>query len=273
MGKRRNEDPNGGVWHVYARGNDRGLIFRDDTDRHVYLRMLGQVVKRAGWSCKAYCLMSNHLHLVIETQEANLGWGMQLLHGHYALAFNRRHGRAGHLFQGRYGSTAIEDDGHLCMTLRYVELNPVEAGLCDRPEDWEWSSCRAILSGANVPAFLDVEGALGSFEWLGGDSRERYAEIMEPPSAATIAMHQAPRQRYRRELVRSHPGEEPGLDLGDQGGELLPLGRRQVPAAAAPRPHELHQPTALAPVEPGQVLLREHRDLGQREELEDGKPP
>jgi REP element-mobilizing transposase RayT len=273
VGKRRNEDPNGGVAHVYARGNDRCLIFRDDADRALYLRLLDDACERAGARCLAYCLMSNHVHLVIATNEGNLWYVMQLVHSRYAQAFNFRHKRVGHLFQGPYGCNVIEDDGHLCTLLRYVDLNPVQARLCDRPEEWEWSSCRALLGKTPPPRFLDVERALASYAWLGGDPRERYAEMVEPPSAATRALDEAPRQRYRRELVRGDASEEAGLDLRDQRRELLALAGGQVPRPTASQPHEFDQPPPLGGVEPPQVILGEQRDLGDGEQLEDGKPP
>ena len=273
VGKPRREDPNGGVYHLYARGNDGCLIFRDVADRELYLRLLGEVAERAGWRIVAYCLMGNHVHLVVETGEGNLGWGMQILHGRFARAFNVRHGRRGHLFQGRYGSTVIEDDGHMCMTLRYVELNPVNAGLCSRPEEWPWSSCRAIATDAAAPRFLDVERALQSFEWLGGDAAKRYAEMIEPASVGPAALDEAPGQGDRRELVGDESGEEPRLGLGDQSGELLPLRSGQVSAAPPADTHELQQPPPLARIEPGEVVVSDHGDLRDRQQLEDRKPP
>src|SRR3954454_20748947 len=91
----------GGVHHVYARGNAREDIYRDDVDRRMYLHTLGREVARWKWRCLAYCLMSNHVHLLLETPEPNLGRGMQRAHGTYARLFNRRHARVGHVFQGR----------------------------------------------------------------------------------------------------------------------------------------------------------------------------
>jgi REP element-mobilizing transposase RayT len=274
VGKCRNEDPKGGITHVYARGNDRCAIFRDDADREMYLRMLGGVLERTGARCLAYCLMTNHVHLVIQTREGNLAYLMQLLHSRYAQAFNRRHKRVGHLFQGRYGSTTIEDDGHLCMTLRYVELNPVTAHMCVRPEHFAWSSCRATLGRIAAPRWLNTEGALASFEWLGGDPCERYAAFVEPPSAVTpAALDEAPWEGDRRELVRREPGEEPRLDLGEEAGELLTLGGSEVAAAPAPQADELDEPSPLARVQPPDVVAGEERDLGDGEQLEDGEPP
>jgi putative transposase len=94
----------GGVHHVFARGNGRQLIYLDDADRGSYLAMLARAVAHRQWRCLAYCLMDNHVHLLIETPLPNLGAGMQWLHGRFAQQFNERHGRSGHVFQGRYGS-------------------------------------------------------------------------------------------------------------------------------------------------------------------------
>jgi REP element-mobilizing transposase RayT len=182
----RSEKPEGGIYHLFARGNDRCVIFRDVADRELYLRLLAQVREKAGWKVLSYCLMDNHLHLVVETREGNLGWGMQWLHARYVQAFNRRHGRSGHLFGERFGSTVIEDDGHLCWTLRYVALNPVGAGMCRRPQDWAWSSCAATLVDDRTSC-VDVDRVLESFEWLGGDPMRRFAEMVEAAPAAEPA--------------------------------------------------------------------------------------
>ena len=91
---------------MFARGNDRQAIYRDDDDRRLYLDPARRTVARKRWRCLAYCLMDNHVHLLIETPEANLGAGMQWLHGLYGRSFNDRHGRSGHVFQGRYGANA-----------------------------------------------------------------------------------------------------------------------------------------------------------------------
>src|SRR3712207_7313843 len=124
--KPREEEP-GAIHHVYARGNNRRLIYEDDRDRALYLAMLAAVVRRHEWHLLAYCLMDNHVHLLVETPRPNLGSGMQRLHGDYALLFNRRHERRGHLFQGRYGAKRVRDDAQLVTVLRYIADNPVEA--------------------------------------------------------------------------------------------------------------------------------------------------
>ncbi len=163
--------------HVYARGNNKQDIFLCRRDRELYLAMLAEVVLKKQWSCLAYCLMDNHMHLLVETPEANLGSGMGRLHTLYAQSFNKHYRRCGHVFQGRFGSVLMRTDAQLLTTARYIALNPVEAGLCGRPEEWRWSSHAALL-GAQAPAWLDVPRLLGFFGLDGGDPRARYAEFV-----------------------------------------------------------------------------------------------
>jgi putative transposase len=177
MARRLREEVEDGIFHVYARGNAKQAVYRDDVDRLTYLRLLGITVEKRSWRCLAYCLMENHVHLLLETPNANLGAGMQWLHGVYARAFNERHGRVGHLFQGRYGAVRIRTDAQLWAVLRYVGLNPVEGGLCARPADWRWGSYAAIR--AERPSWLDLERVFGFLSASGGDPWRRYVELVE----------------------------------------------------------------------------------------------
>ena len=177
MGRRPREEIEDGIFHVFARGNRRQTIYLDDADRRRYLAMLEGVVKQYEWRCLAYCLMENHVHLLLETPRANLGAGMQWLHGLYAQTFNERHGRSGHLFQGRYGCVRVTTDAQLWMLVRYFALNPVKAELCGCPGDWRWSS-HGALAGSGVPRWLDHARLLEYFEAAGGDPAERYGAMI-----------------------------------------------------------------------------------------------
>jgi putative transposase len=128
-------------------------VFVDAEDYSRYLAQLSATVHRQGWILLAYCLMPNHVHLVIETPEPNLGSGMQWLHGLYAQYFNERHARVGHLFQGRYRDELVGDEAYLETLIPYVAMNPVAAVLCDGPEDWPWSSHFLVAAGA-IPEWL-----------------------------------------------------------------------------------------------------------------------
>jgi putative transposase len=170
----------GGTYHITARGNRRQLIFADDDDRLLFLRILGDVVRRHRWRCGAYCLLSNHFHLMLETPVAaeDLAAGMHRLNGRYAQWFNDRHELVGHLFQNRFHSTLIEREGHLLEAIRYVLLNPIRAGACERPEDWPWSSYATTVGKAPAPGFLSLEMILELFSTDRRRARERFAAFL-----------------------------------------------------------------------------------------------
>src|SRR4029453_17832924 len=171
------EEVENGVFHVYARGNAKQAIYLDDHDRHTYLRLFGRTVEKRNWRCLAYCLMANHVHLVVQTPDANLAAGMQTFHGLYAQTFNERHRRVGHLFQGRYGAVRIRSDRQLWTLLLYLALNPVEAGLCTRPAEWRWGSSGVVSE--DVPAWLDRVSLLELLAGNGRDPWRRYVEFVE----------------------------------------------------------------------------------------------
>ena len=129
-----------GVWHVTQRATDTEVFFLSPVDFLAFCSLLGIAVRRAHWTLHGYCLMTNHVHLLIQTPEPTLAAGMQFLFSTYVEEFNARHGRRGTLVQGRYKATLVETDKHFVACLAYFANNPVAAGLCDRPEDWPWSS-------------------------------------------------------------------------------------------------------------------------------------
>jgi REP element-mobilizing transposase RayT len=148
----RHEGP-GAVQNIYARGVDRCVIFKEDADWHRYVELLAYVVRRWKWDCLAYCLMTNHVHLLIRTPEPTMGRGMHFLHTFYAQEFNAKYGRVGHLFQNRYGSNRIWAPDRLRSAIDYIAANPVTAGLCADPADWPWSS-HARLALDDAPPWL-----------------------------------------------------------------------------------------------------------------------
>jgi putative transposase len=135
----------GGVHHVTCRGNGKQAVFLDVADRLFFLKLLRSVVRSSDWQCLTYCLMDNHYHLLVRTLATNLGPGMRRLNGRYAQRFNLRHARIGHLWGDRYHSVLLERDAHVPQALGYIALNPVRAGLCDRPEEWRWGGHRTIV--------------------------------------------------------------------------------------------------------------------------------
>jgi REP element-mobilizing transposase RayT len=138
----RKQLPPSGVYHVTTRGVARTAIFLDDDERRLFLRLFADAVRLHDWVCHAFCLMTTHYHLVVETELWRLSAGMQRLNGVYALAFNRRHRRSGHLFGDRFAAWVPTDDDHLRDTCEYVLQNPVRAGLCEHAGDWPWAVAR-----------------------------------------------------------------------------------------------------------------------------------
>ena len=154
----------GAVYHITSRGNAGQGIFLDDADREGFLDVLASVVDRFNWICHAYCLMTNHYHLLLETPDANLSRGMRQLNGVYTQAFNRQRGRKGHVLQGRFKSILVEKDSYLLELARYVVLNPVRASMVQHPRHWRWSSYRATAGEIVAPDFLTTEWILSQFE-------------------------------------------------------------------------------------------------------------
>jgi REP element-mobilizing transposase RayT len=148
----RNEEA-GADWHVYSRGVDRRRIFVDDEDYRLYVALLGAAAVRYGWRVLCFCLMPNHVHLLIETPEPTLGVGMQWIHSRHALAFNRRHARTGHLFENRFRSPRVKTDEAFVRLVGYIAMNPVAARLCAHASQWPWGS-HALVAAAEIPEWL-----------------------------------------------------------------------------------------------------------------------
>jgi len=145
----------GALYHVTARGDRREPIFEDDADRRALLEIVAQGIERFDAMVFAYCLMGNHYHFVLQTRQPNLSRLMRHINGVYTQSYNRRHGKVGHLFQGRFKAVLVDRDAYLLEVCRYVDLNPVRAKMVKRPEDWGWSSYRAHTGQVETPAWLD----------------------------------------------------------------------------------------------------------------------
>jgi len=168
----------GAVYHVTSRGNEKKPVFKDDHDRESFLNALQHVNKRYNWICHAYCLMTNHYHILIETPEGNLSIGMRQLNGVYTQLFNKWHGRTGHLFQGRYKAILIQKDSHLLEVCRYVVLNPVRAKMVEQPEDWKWSSYLATAGKTKPHPSFTTDWVLGQFSRKRGKAEQEYRQFV-----------------------------------------------------------------------------------------------
>ncbi len=152
-----------GIYHVVSRGVRRAPIFHDDDDRRAFLRLLAHVLSRYSWRCLAYCLMTNHFHLAVQTISPTVSRGMQCLNSRYCQEFSVRYGLPGHVLERRFHAEVVERQEHLVELIRYIALNPVRAGICGRPEDWAWSSYAATVGIVPAPELLDAAWVRGLF--------------------------------------------------------------------------------------------------------------
>lgn len=192
--------------HVTQRGNRRLPIFFGDDDRAYYLDLLSKAAASTGTRCLAWCLMDNHVHLILEPAAAD---GLRAMlgeaHRRYARRINFREGWRGYLFQGRFASYAM-DEAHLMVAIRYVENNPVAAGLVASPDAWRWSSARSHLLGKRAG-----DDPLTDLAALGGHVRDwraywrHGAELAEADEAsAAVADAIEARLRTGRPLAAEH---------------------------------------------------------------------
>ncbi len=168
----------GGIYHVTSRGDRREEIYLGDEDREVWLEVLGQVCERFNWVCHAWCQMTNHYHLLIETPEANLAQGMRQLNGVYTQRLNRAHDRVGHVFQGRYKAILVERESYLLELARYVVLNPLRAKMVRQLENWRWSSYLATCGQVESPAWLQTDWILAQFGQRRSNAIARYVAFV-----------------------------------------------------------------------------------------------
>lgn len=147
----------GAHYHVTARGNEQKDVFRSRKDREQFLGYLESAVIRYGAVIHAYCLMSNHYHLLVETPSGNLSQIMHHINGAYTNYFNVKRKRAGHLFQSRYKAILVDADDYANELSRYIHLNPVRAGMVSKPEEYCWSSYLDYIGERKAPDWLTTK--------------------------------------------------------------------------------------------------------------------
>ncbi len=136
-------------YHVIIRGVNKETIFIDDSDKVMFLRLLKYYKTKLNCRIHAYCLMSNHVHLLIEDKNLKIGELMKNITSVYAGEFNKKHKRIGHLFQDRYKSQNVENQSYLLCLIRYIHRNPQKAGIC-KVEEYKWSSYNEVIYGAKI---------------------------------------------------------------------------------------------------------------------------
>ena len=154
----------GAFYHIVNRGNAQGKIFLNNRDREKFLDYLRNSVVRFSLIVHAYCLMDNHYHLIVETPEANISRALQWLNVSYAVYFNKKRNRIGHLFQGRFKALIVHADEYLQILSRYIHLNPMRAKLVKQPENYRWSSYNAYIGNVETPEWLETSYVLNTFQ-------------------------------------------------------------------------------------------------------------
>jgi putative transposase len=167
----------GGFYHVIFRGNGGQPVFLNATDRYRFYLLLQEGTCRFGYRVHAFCLMTNHIHLVLQVSEIPLSRSMQNLSFRYTRWINWRLKRAGHLFQGRYKAVLVDGDSYLLELVRYIHLNPVRAGMVKSPEEYQWSSHRAFLGEESLPC-LTTNLVLEHFAESTAKARESYRKFV-----------------------------------------------------------------------------------------------
>jgi REP element-mobilizing transposase RayT len=234
----------GAMYHIMSRGDRGETIFLNDVDRQDFIKTLAEACQKTGWQVHAYCLMTNHYHLVMETPNANLVAGMAWLQSSYTIRFNHRHKLFGHVFSGRYKAQLVEGsgNGYLRTACDYVHLNPVRAGLLqaeDRLLSYPWSSLMWYLATpAHRPGWIRVDRLLGEHgiqqDTAGGRKEfERQMETRRLEQTDAKALKALRRgwcvgdEHFRREMLEKLDG-----NLGEHhSGEL----RQEVADARAER--------------------------------------
>lgn len=160
--RKAREKSSTGLYHIVARGLDRQVIFHNHIDYDRYLSILTNKARYIGASLLGYCLLDNHVHLLVDEKNSSISDLMRSVGISYAWWFNQKYDRSGYLFQNRFHSEAVEDERYLLAVIRYIHLNPVKAEIVQRPEDYRWSSCNTYY-GKNEPGIIQTNFILSLF--------------------------------------------------------------------------------------------------------------
>ncbi|MDC6170468.1 REP-associated tyrosine transposase [Paucibacter sp. XJ19-41] len=250
----------GAVYHVTSRGDRREPIFEDDGDRAMLLNVVARMLDRFDALALAYCLMGNHYHFVLGTRRANLSMLMRQINGVYTQAYNRRHGLVGHLFQGRFKAILVDREGYLLEVCRYVDLNPVRAGMVDRPGDWPWSSYRAHCGLAEPLPWLDTPGLHGFL--LGQEAQTREQKRKAALMYAQLVLD-GPGVHLWEESLRQqiYLGDDEFVQRQQDEADRRNLASREVPKAQRMHQASLAQWLSRS-TDRAEALWHAHKDSG-----------
>ncbi len=170
-----------GIYHVMVRGINRQNIFEDDEDRQKYLAILQKTKEISQCEFYGYCLMRNHVHMLVREGKEGISQIMKRVGVSYAYWYNEKYERRGHLFQDRYRSESIENDSHFLSVLRYIHQNPLKAELVNSIDEYPWSSYKTYIAG-NTPGLVNTDFALGLLGVQAGEVLSYYIQFMSEPN-------------------------------------------------------------------------------------------
>jgi len=176
MGRPWREECRGGIYHVIARGNNKEYIFKENIDKGYFLKLLKEYSASMKYVIYGYVLMDNHYHIIIQTNESPLQGIMHQINNQYSKLFNSKYNRVGHVFQGRYKAIHVQDERYLLQLLRYVHQNPVQAGMCEKVNEYKWSS--DIYYRGNIKDFIDTSIVLEMLSRKTQIALKKYEEFM-----------------------------------------------------------------------------------------------
>lgn len=248
MARKLRMEAEGGIYHVISRGNYRADVFRTEKTKVAFLNCLDEACIKTGWRVHAWCLMSNHYHLALETPAANLIAGMRWLQGTFSVRFNRLRAERGHLFQGRYKSLVVDPDEGLGPLCHYIHLNPIRAKVCplDQLATWQWSSLSWLMQPKARRPWFSAEAALNHaggladtptgrskylkyLDWLQEDQPAQKALKFETMSTGWVIGSLG----FKKEVVREHREAAAALKQGDRETADLAEAVRQDALGAA----------------------------------------
>jgi len=204
----------GAFYHVITRGNQKQKIFKNPLDYRKFIEILIGYKQRYHFHLYAYILMSNHVHLLIETRDIPLSKILQGVNQRYTMYYNRRYKTVGHLFQGRYKAILCDRDRYLLALLKYIHYNPLRAKIAESLDQYPWSSHRAYFTKSERSEFLDTDLVLRMFSENKGRARKQYAMFMNDGATvkqedvyATIDQRLLGDERFVEKVVEKHEGE------------------------------------------------------------------
>ncbi|MHB1394831.1 MAG: transposase, partial [Clostridia bacterium] len=205
MGRPWREEYQGGIYHVIARGNNKEYIFNQSADKGYFIKQLRQSIEGMNYRIYGYVLMDNHYHLLIQTMDKKLQDIMHQINNRYSKFFNSKYKRVGHVFQGRYKATLVQDERYLIGVLRYIHQNPVQANICQNINGYKWSSDAFYRKG--IKGFVNVDIVLNMLD----------ADRSEAVRKYNVLMSEKEEVDYENEKI-----------IGDEAYQLMCLSRKKT---------------------------------------------